>query len=375
MKYSRQILLLSMTLVITSCITQFVPRTTEDKQILVVEGLITDNPGPNTIKLTKSVPLGGASAANPLSGCIVTVTDDLSNTYTFRETAKGTYVSDPTAFQGVVGRIYTLHISTNSGANSLRYDSYPEEMKPSPAIDSVFYEKQTLLEGADGTPIQEGCQIYLNTHDPTNQTKFYRWEYTETWEFVLPYYVPNKTCWISNNSDLINIKNTSVLAEDRINRYPLNFISNNSDRLKVKYSILVNQYSLNEDEYNYWEKLQNLSEQVGGLYDIIPSSVPSNIDCIDDPNEKVLGYFSVSGSSSKRIFIKDRFQGLVDLYTTCADDTVAVGTFLPNLNTSEWLIINHGMPNPYWVITYNKGCFDCTVRGTNVPPDFWIEGK
>ena len=119
----------------------------------------------------------------------------------------------------------------------------------------------------------------------------------------------------------INIKNTSVLEQDKIERFPLNFISNQTDRLKVKYSMLVNQYSLNEDEYLYWEKLQNMSEQVGGLYDMIPSAIPSNVYCIDDPNEKVLGYFSVSASSSKRIFIKDHFAGIFTPYTDelCVD--------------------------------------------------------
>ena len=56
MKLTRQILLLSILLFLSSCITQFIPHTTEDKQLLVVEGLITDQPGVNTIKLSSTVP-------------------------------------------------------------------------------------------------------------------------------------------------------------------------------------------------------------------------------------------------------------------------------------------------------------------------------
>ena len=93
-------------------------------------------------------------------------------------------------------------------------------MKPVPPIDSIYYEKMNLQENADGDPLREGCKIYLNTHDPENKSKFYRWEYTETWEFQLPYRSPNKICWISVNSDLINIKNTSALRK-RVDRYPL----------------------------------------------------------------------------------------------------------------------------------------------------------
>jgi hypothetical protein len=138
----------------------------------------------------------------------------------------------------------------------------------------------------------------------------------------------------------------------------------------------VNQYSLNEDEYLYWQKLQNFSEQVGGLYDMIPSSIPSNVYCTDDPNETVLGYFSVSASSSKRIFIKDRFAGLVNQYINCPADTVYGNGPIQNLNNTVWVIITVSMPPPpYRVITYTKGCADCTVRGTTVEPDFWIDGK
>jgi hypothetical protein len=316
-KSIRQIIVFSILFLLNSCIVQFIPETDEDKELVVVEGLITDQPAVNTIKLSKSLPLGRKNVAKPLKGCLVEITDNLGQIYRLKETVAGTYVTDPLKFQGVIGRQYSLHINTNTANNNLNFESRLIEMKPVPPIDSLYYEKKTISELSEIGRIIEGCQIYLNTHDPENSCRFYRWEYSETWEFRLPYQVPNRICWLSSNSDKINIKSTSVLQQDRINRYPLTFISNNTDRLNVKYSILVNQYSLNEDEYLYWEKLQNISEQVGGLYDITPASIPSNIYCLEDPNEKVLGYFSVSATSSQRFFIKDYFFGLIDLYREC----------------------------------------------------------
>lgn len=375
-KQSIKYILLLIILLINSCIVPFIPEVSEDKELLVVEGLITDQPEINTVKLSKSLPLGRKYVAKPLKGAIVTISDDKGTSYSLKETVVGTYVTDKTKFQGKTGRKYTLHINTNTTYNKLIYESLPIEMKPVPPIDSVYYEKRIIRERDAITQAMEGCQVYLNTHDPANNCKFYRWEYNETWEFRLPYDVPNRVCWISNNSDRINIKNTTVFQEDRVNRYPLNFISNATDRLRVKYSILVNQYSLNEDEYYYWEKLQNISEQVGGLYDITPSSIPSNIWCVGDPNEKVLGYFSVSARKSKRIFIKDSFSGLVNLYTDCATDTVFGTRPIPNLNTLVWVIVNgiEDLP-PTRVLTDNKDCADCTTRGTNKEPVFWKEGK
>jgi hypothetical protein len=380
MKIISKILLALSILLCGSCVTEFVPKTTEDQELLVVEGLITNRPEAYTIKLSRPFHLGLNNVSHPLSGCIISVSDDLDNSFIFSETAPGTYTSDTTKFQGIIGRIYTLHISTNFTSNVLNYQSVPMELKTVPPIDSLYYEKVTFANGSDGSPTQQGARIYLDTHDPSNQCKFYRWEYSETWEFRLPYSVPNSLCWLSNNSDVINIKNTSVIAESKVDKYPMTLISNSTDRLREKYSIMVNQYSLNQDEYLYWEKLQNISEQVGGLYDIIPSAIPSNIYCLDDPNQKVLGYFSVSASSSKRIFIKDNFAGVLSQYNdrTCIADTVFGSPNEPIawLGVNVWVIISHPIPPPsYRVLTRTKSCYDCTVMGTNIRPDFWVGDK
>jgi hypothetical protein len=366
-------------LVISGCITQFVPETDEDQNLLVVEGLITDKPEVNKIKLSRSMPLGKKTTLKPLKGCTVSITDDQGNTYQLAESSTaGTYLTNQTTFQGSVGRKYTLHVNTNNSTTThYSYQSLPAEMIAVPAIDSLFYEKVTIKEKTEFSGPKEGCQVYLNTHDSEGNCKYYRWEYIETWKFQLPYsYVPNNTCWITNNSNNITIKNTSVLAENRVTRLPLHFISNETDRLSVRYSILVNQYSINEDEYTYWEKLQNISEEVGSLYDITPSSIPGNIFCIEDPGEQVLGYFSVSAKISERIYIDGNFRGLVALYTECVSDTVFGNATIPNLNSSVWIIDYqpYAMP-PYKVLTDKKYCADCTTRGTTTRPDFWNDDK
>ncbi|MCX6253406.1 MAG: DUF4249 domain-containing protein [Bacteroidia bacterium] len=380
MIHKPQILLFSVLLLLSSCITQFIPEIDEEKELLVVQGLITDRMEPDTIKLSKSLPLGEISAARPVSGGFVTITDDLHNVFLLSEIVPGTYIT-PSYFHGVTGRSYTLHINANSEFSSLNYESFPMEMKPVPPIDSLYYEK-TVIEKADGYfRGVDGCQIYLDTYDPENKCRFYRWDFSETWKLRLLFDVPNQTCWISDKSHSINIKSTAAFNEARINRFPINYFSNMTDRLKTKYSILVNQYSLNEDEYIYWEKIQNIAVQVGGLYDIIPASVPSNIRCIEDPTEKVLGYFSVSAISSKRIFIKDKFEGIIDQYAKCASDTLLDGPdYIEGLGISVWTLFDI-IPTPFSgkprirIFTETRGCADCTVRGTTVKPVFWPDDK
>jgi hypothetical protein len=376
MKSISYIVLSLFLLIVGGCITEFVPQTDEDPDLLVVEGLITDQPEVYTVKLSRSMPLGKMATIKPLKGCIISIKDDVGNTYQLTESSTaGTYLTDKNTFKGVVGRKYTLHINTNnSTATHHTYESKPMELKAVPPVDSLYYEKVVIQEKTEDTSPEDGCQVYLNTHDSKEKCKFYRWDYVETWKFQLPYYVPNQTCWISSNSNEINIKNTSVLSEDRVTRYPLKFISNETDRLDLRYSILVNQYSLNEDEFTYWEKLQNISEDIGGLYDIIPSTIPGNLFCVEDPTEQVLGYFSVSAKTSKRIYVDENFRGLVNLYRECPADTVAFGAPLEGLNVYVWVIVENEEEG-WEVTTYTKGCADCTVRGTTTKPDFWTDYK
>jgi hypothetical protein len=373
MKLKITIILLSILLVTGGCVTKFIPEITDEKDLMVVEGMITDRLATYTIKLSMSQPLGKITTKNPLTGANVTVSDDAGHLYYFMEKKQGLYQSDSTVFQGEIGRKYTLHVKTNTAiTNDYSYQSYPVELKAVPPIDSIYFEKVEIGTNEWGRKI-EGCQIYLDTRDNGEDCQYFRWGYSETWEFRLPFEVPNKTCWRSENSYEINLKSTASLAENRIEKFPLHFVDNTSDRLTVEYSMLVKQYSVTQDEYDYWSKVKNVTQNVGGLYDIVPASVIGNVFCNDDPAQAVLGYFSVSAESVKRVFVKDNFAGQANYYTQCIADTVGPGP-IDGLGIYVWVVYSNFMP-PYQVITYNKNCADCTTRGTNIKPDYWDNKK
>lgn len=372
MRIIRIITLLLLLTSIFGCVTQFIPEVEETRELMVVEGLFTDR-SPNFVKLSKSFPLGEKNSSSPLPGCSVWIESDAGQRINFRETAPGIYETSAT---GVVGRKYTLHIYTNGRYGLYTFQSFPVEMKPVPEVDSIYYEKIPVNPVGPFNIIPDFCQIYVDTHDPTNETRFFRWDFTETWEFRLPFdKVINPVCWITEPSREINVKSTAGLTDAVVQRYPLHYITNESDRLKEKYSILVNQYSVSEEEFYYWEKLKAVTQQVGSLYDITPASIPNNIYCVENPAEKVLGYFSVSATSSKRIFIDDYFREQPNFYSDCIHDTI-FGNYpvIPNLNTSVWVLdysYGPGATPAFTSITYTKGCADCTVRGSKTRPYFW----
>ncbi|MCJ7449940.1 MAG: DUF4249 domain-containing protein [Bacteroidales bacterium] len=214
-KPKQQLLLLILLFLFNSCIVPYIPVVDEEEELLVVEGIITDQPGINTIRLAKSIPLWESQVAKPVKGFKVWLTDDLGNINNLKETVNGKYITDSAKFKGETGRTYTLHITSSGNHN---YESFPVEMIPVPPVDTLYYEKESYELSH---MFVEGCSIYLDTHDPTNNCNFYRWKYSETWEIRLDFDVPNMVCWKSENSFGIFIKNTSIFAENRINRHPV----------------------------------------------------------------------------------------------------------------------------------------------------------
>lgn len=381
---------------VSGCVTEYLPELREREIIITVEGIITDLPETDTIRIYRSLPLWTKEPRQPIRHCDVWITDDMGNSDTLREVTIGTYVTDPSVFRGMPGRTYTLHFNTLESDGWHRYESIPMKMNQVPDIDSIYYEKEPVLVS---NFIIDGCRIYLDTHDPKDSSRYFRWEYVETWEFSIPYDVSNKTCWASTSSDRIMIKNTSMLEKNSVSRNPLVWIADPVEKLLRKYSILVKQYSLNEDEFHFWEKLQNSVSQTGGLYDIVPGTVTGNIYSLDNRYEKVAGYFSVSAVKSKRLFIKDKFINHNQMYSNCVVDSAFYVYFPPPTDAYWWIRYDYSIPSPYielidqdqwgltwWplnefpyatppkrMITNKRWCADCTSKGSVIRPDFWDE--
>lgn len=373
-------------LVITaSCVTRFIPETGTDPQLYVVEGMITDEQGAQTITISKSIPLGSEAKLNPVRYCDVYITDNTGKVYTLSEMAAGTYVTNP-AFKGEAGRTYTLNININhlqmpGNKKILDYTlrSLPMLMQSVPKIDSLYYEK-IQLSTEEGYPKNgQGCKILLNTSDKNSSCKYYRWDYKETWKMIAPVYqrTVHYICWITENSTDINVKAIGNLNENNINKHPIKLVSNESDRLSVRYRIEVNQYSINENEYNYWNNLEKISESTGNIYDRIPSSVTGNIFCPGRPEIQILGYFSVSAKTTKTLYVPGPFQGQVYPYSHCTENYVErtlEDTYWPPIGLFDYAGISYWIVEfavDHYITTDDKGCIDCTVRGTSTMPSFW----
>ena len=365
-----------------TCVYKFEPPSEGYENLLVVEALLTNGDDPFEVKLSRSIPIDEHNFI-PEENAQISITDNTGSIYDLYQESPGRYLSYP-GFKGETGKEYQLQIQTADGE---QYISESVLLRETPPIDSVYYryEERVIADSEDNIP---GLQIYVTTHDADNDTWYYRWDYKETWEFRTKY---NSTkiwedgmlkereeqiylCWRNHESSSVLLGTSKNLNEDIIFELPLVYISNATDRLISKYSILVKQYSLSEESYNYWKDLEKINENLGTLFDPQPYVLKGNIHNINDDNDIVLGFFDASSVQEERIFItrgEFPYFAVPNYYAACLDTVVGYG-LIPEMILQGFMLVGEVPPPPpgRYLLSF-KQCIDCRLSGTNVKPDFW----
>jgi hypothetical protein len=386
-------LLFTITLV-SSCIEKFSPSLNKSdlESRLVVECTITDEPGPFKVHLTKSGPIDKLYNPEPFKDADVMIIDDKGNNYQLIDNQNGWYETLDKQLKGITGNTYTLNITTVDG---IQYESLPVLMSEMPDIDSLYFEEVKQMRFEDGLTFEDNwLNILVDTKDTTGQIKYWKWDFEETWEVMIPtdslliqhgwdatiatFTVENvnidpakKVCWVTVPSRSIHIESTAKNPVNEIRRKVINSIGPGGDKLLIKYSILVRQTALSEDIYSFWKKLQEANEGSGSMYDRIPSQVFGNISRCDGTG-KALGYFSATVVRTKRIFI-DSYEHKIKTispYNSCfyltEPSLLAPRVYFGTIDKHDGEITYKDD-----VYTFYNFCNDCREYGTNVKPDFW----
>lgn len=370
------------------------PAITGNGSYLVVEGVINASSDSTIITLSRTVNVSSTTTINPVTGAQVAVVSDQNVDFPLTETASGTYVSPGLNLD--ITHQYRLSIKTGNE----QYQSDLEPVNITPPIDSIGFN----IVNAPVT----GIQIYANAHDASNTTKYYRWDYSEAWEFHAEYasnYVTNGTlielrqpdqlityCYTNDVSSDIVLGSSAKLAQNIIYQEPIVFIPSTSEKIEDKYSILLRQYALTPEAYSFYQSMKTNTEDLGSIFDAQPSQLPGNIHCITNPSEPVIGYVSVCTVSSKRIFISNEqlpkwvptypYKCTLDTELYCAGPYCRNDVAMNLIPTDSQLIPTTeicppGQPcpppplPPAGYLASEVDCVDCTIRGSKTAPSFW----
>jgi Domain of unknown function (DUF4249) len=351
------------------------PVIQQPNAFLVVDGFINTTPGDTSyVTLSRTRNLNDSAQFTPETRAVVAVETESGQRFTLRERGRGVYYLPPQSF--IAGKQYRLDIRTSSGSE---YASAFVEAKTTPPIDSVTWRK-------DGD-----VNIYVFTHDPNNNTRYYRWDYTETWEYDAFY--DSNIGWDNNNFKLyyldssqltfqcfrqarsadIAIATTANLAQDIVDSQRIAVVAKGTEKIAYRYSIEVSQFGLTKDAFEYWQLLKKNSNQLGTLFDPQPSQITGNLTCLTRPTEPVIGFISFSSVAKKRLFIRG---AEVAPWGYPSDERTCAAHIIPPDSAVYYL--QDGSYSPAYYVTGGylavapQHCVDCRTKGgTTTKPSFW----
>lgn len=352
-----------------SCITEYTQEGVEaPENILVVDGTITNNE--TIIELSWGIGLNeDFRHMEVIDNAILSVECDNGTIY-----ANTNYIGEG-KYSIETGDLhadnkYRLKIILNGE----EYNSSYLAPFMTPEIDSISWSKK-----GEGQPVW----ITVSTHDPADQSRYYRWQYNEIWEFkselfanygkldgvTMPFDLlsHNNTyyCWERDSSKIFILDSSEKLAENIVSQKKLTEIEPSDEKISLLYYISVKQYQIRKEAYTYYSNLQKNVEQTGSIFSPMPAEIRGNITCESEPGRLVVGYIEVSVCCIKEQFLPE----------------LTEKAYEPEPKQCVLFITeDHTMPG-YAVYFYDPmipptlyapiKCVNCTTRGTKNKPDFW----
>jgi hypothetical protein len=236
---------------------------------IVIEGMITDRPGPYVITISKSGSYFNQPELVPVSSARVTIADDLGRIDTLKETKPGFYLTS--SIRGNPGRTYTLKVISEE----MEYTG-SSAMQSHVRIDSLNLTKSITQHFDFGGDNRNELQVDLNCYfrDPPEKN-FYR----------LKVFV----------NDSARVDNYRLYDDQYTNGMEIGLHAGHA-RAGSTYRLEL--YSLDSKTFGYYRTLEDLLYN-NPFFGSTPANPNTNL------SNGALGYFGTGAYSSKTILITE----------------------------------------------------------------------
>ena len=369
-KYKKNPSLLILIVLTTACVDRITIKIPVlPSTIFTVDGLITDEPGPYTVKLTSAIRVDGGltRGGEAISVKKITLYDDIGNEETLSEINQGTYQTKPDGIRGKIGREYHIRIEANDGTI---YESLPDKMNPVGEVDTIYHRFQSFQP--TNSPTEYGYRISIDAHDLPGSESYIRWKFTGTYIIeTLPQYTLCKLgcsycpaicsgfayvdgqlkegyaynpvtekveyviglkctccrCWVTKNEEKPHVNDNQFVSNGKYKEVEMGFVPINFYTFFEKYRVEVKQMSLSRFAFDYWRAIQAQKESSNSLFQPISGKIQTNLSEISGKNE-VYGIFHASAVTKKQIYIsknENKTDALVGKPIDCAGREGAMG--------------------------------------------------
>lgn len=325
-------LIIFLVLVLSGCIDRIVfdvdaPATFP----LAVEGFISTEPGPYTIKLSKAFDIESKqSIKTPISVKRVVLADDAGNSELLTQVADGEYQTNPTGIQGVVGRAYTLEIETLDGRV---YRSNPDPLLPAGSVTEIYHQYKAEKNNEGET--EYGFDVYFNSTSGSQDNYYFLWKFVGTFQvetnpelYTVPcgesrcpaplpcsayvlefgqlvYSQPCEccTCWSKFFNDEPVISDNQVIKDGSFVGVKIGYVPITQWTFMHKVHAEVQQFSLSPQAFAFWKSIKDQKQAIGSLFAPQAGKIPTNFVQLSGPKSPIEGLFYATAISKSSIYI------------------------------------------------------------------------
>jgi len=291
-----------------------------DELPVLIEGMITDQDGLDTIKITKAYPVDGTYHSRVgIDNAIVTISDDAGNVDVLTGLSRGYYVTN--TITGTIGRTYKL---TGKLADGTMFESTLEKMAAAGTVDSIFYGFTSKVNKDKGIN-EEGLNVYVNaTADPSSSLNI-RWKFNGTYSLHTDpslVTIPNPCldpvcppiplpcaagclccdCYASLAEASPILYDTRTQGSTAIYRKFIQYIPVNNLTFNQKLRVEVVQMDVSKAVYDFYFAVKRQIEGSSSLFQPPFFELPGNVEAKSGPT-KVLGIFSAAAQTRKAIYV------------------------------------------------------------------------
>lgn len=310
---------------------------------IVVEGTITSEPGPYTVRVSEGISLdASAPESTPIEGLKIDLYDTEGAFEAFTETAPGTYQTSG-FIQGEVGHSYYIRIETPDGKI---YESTPDTIEPVGEVSNITYEYEArTVEGLLEDLPADVFNVYADGNAGPKDQNFFRLRFTGTYE-VLTFpelnmttprtYLPYKTpypcsgyvvvgynedgsiaaggrllqvdectccvCWAEQYEPVPQLADNQLLLNNEYRNIKVGEVPINNATFYKKYLVELEQMSMSRTSFEYYKLIKLQKENASSLFQSTFGEIIGNIKGVNT-EEPIIGLFWATAIAKKHIFI------------------------------------------------------------------------
>lgn len=307
------------------------------QSLIVVEGMISDGPGPYTVKVSSSLSLtADSSFRDPIQGAKIKLFDDEGSTEDFVEASRGVYLTGG-VIQGKIGHAYYIVLEMPDGNI---FKSEPDMINPVGEVQEIRFEFEARTVHKNFGDVDANVfNIYMDANAGVGNDNYVRWRYTgfyqvnthpelhqtfsaEFWYKTPPAcsgYIVNPalgggeliqtapctccTCWVTQFESEPNLSDNQFVVNNQFKNIKLAEVPINSNTFSDKYMVEVEQMSLTLNSFEFFKLIRVQKEGASSLFQPPSGQIVGNIIPVNS-TKQVVGLFWGTSIKSKYIFIQ-----------------------------------------------------------------------